>query len=188
MHSAPTPHARLPSSRTLTLTLPVFLVLLAASVLSGCRGDRPRRSRQHRQPVAATPPPPEPPERPPPPPPPPEVKPPPPPPPPPPPSHTRVRHAAVAATPRAPKESKDPTRCPGGEEGDRLMVQGVDPTDVLNVRAQPHWKSPILGKLPPNATHVLGTPERRQVSGSPWRKIACGKLRGWVNERFLVPE
>jgi hypothetical protein len=97
----------------------------------------------------------------------------------------------VAVTPRTAREPKEPrssSRCPGGEDGERLVVRDVDPTDVLNVRAQPHWKSPILGKLPPNATHVLGTPERRNVGGSPWRKIACGKVRGWVNERFLAPE
>jgi hypothetical protein len=97
-----------------------------------------------------------------------------------------VRQAVAA--PRAPKEPRDPSRCPGGEEGPRYIVQGVEASDVLNVRAQAHWKSPILGKLPPHATHVLGTPERKDVSGSPWRKIACGKLRGWVNERFLAPE
>ena len=67
-------------------------------------------------------------------------------------------------------------------------MQGVNPTDVLNVRAKPDFRSAINGELTPDSTGIslIGPPKR--AKGSRWRQVACGKVRGWVNERFLAPE
>lgn len=58
--------------------------------------------------------------------------------------------------------------------------------DVLNVREAPDKGSAVLGGLPPDATGVRGTSNRRRVGGSTWREVECGNLRGWVNEKFLA--
>jgi len=65
-------------------------------------------------------------------------------------------------------------------------VHGVATDDTLNVRESPDRASAILGELPPDATGVVGTPNRKKVGASTWREIECGPLRGWVNERFLT--
>ena len=81
------------------------------------------------------------------------------------------------------------SRCEGGSvKGERLSVQGVAADDVLNVREAPDKTSAILGSLPSDATGVHGTASRRRVGASTWREVECGKLRGWVNERFLARE
>jgi hypothetical protein len=67
-------------------------------------------------------------------------------------------------------------------------VQGVAADDVLNVREAPDKAAAVLGALPPDATGVRGTPNRRRVGASTWREVECGDLRGWVNERFLARE
>jgi hypothetical protein len=79
------------------------------------------------------------------------------------------------------------SRCEGGSgKGERLAVQGVAANDVLNVREAPDKASTILGELPPDATGVRGTANRRRVGSSTWREVECGNLHGWVNERFLA--
>ena len=79
------------------------------------------------------------------------------------------------------------SRCEGGTaKGERLSVQGVAADDVLNVREAPDKAAAVLGGLPPDATGVRGTPNRRRVGASIWREVECGNLRGWVNERFLA--
>ena len=108
------------------------------------------------------------------------------------------RHLAAAAPapPPAPAEpapaaDDKPTgsRCEGGTaHGERLSVQGVAADDVLNVREAPDKAAAVLGGLPPDATGVRGTSNRRRVGPSIWREVECGKLRGWVNERFLARE
>lgn len=88
---------------------------------------------------------------------------------------------------RAPASSVSP--CQGGTfKGERLSVQGVAADDVLNVREAPDKASAVLGALPPDATGVQGTANRRRVGASTWREVECGTLRGWVNERFLARE
>jgi hypothetical protein len=67
-------------------------------------------------------------------------------------------------------------------------VQGVAADDVLNVRESPDKAAAVLGGLPPDATGVRGTANRRRVGSSIWREVECGNLRGWVNERFLARE
>lgn len=68
-----------------------------------------------------------------------------------------------------------------------MSVRGVDAADVLNVRAHPDWTSDVLGTLPPTATGIIGTPERKRIAGSSWRKVRCRGMVGWVNEKFLAP-
>jgi len=121
------------------------------------------------------------------------------PPPPEPPPRRAARIAAtrpLAAAPRpepappAPKAVDDKphgTTCEaGGGHGELLSVTGVAADDVLNVREAPDRSSAILGGLPPDTTGVRGTSNRKRVGGSSWREIECGKIRGWVNERFLA--
>ena len=103
------------------------------------------------------------------------------------------RRVAAAAPPPAPapepaRPSATPgSRCEGGSgKGERLTVQGVAADDVLNVREAPDKGAAVLGGLPPDATGVRGTSNRRRVGASTWREVECGNLRGWVNERFLA--
>ena len=108
------------------------------------------------------------------------------------------RHLAAAAPapaphagrPARPSADRPPgSRCEGGTaKGERLSVQGVAADDVLNVREAPDKAAAVLGALPPDATGVRGTPNRRRVGASTWREVECGNLRGWVNERFLARE
>ena len=56
------------------------------------------------------------------------------------------------------------------------------------MRQAPDKASAILGELPPDATGVRGTANRRRVGSSVWREVECGNLHGWVNERFLARE
>jgi hypothetical protein len=99
--------------------------------------------------------------------------------------------AAPAPAPRpVPKPVDDKPRgttCEAtGGHGELLSVTGVAADDVLNVREAPDRASAILGGLPPDTTGVRGTSNRKRVGGSSWREIECGKIRGWVNERFLA--
>jgi hypothetical protein len=107
------------------------------------------------------------------------------------------RHLAAAAPapapqpePARPSADRPPgSRCEGGTaKGERLSVQGVAADDVLNVREAPDKAAAVLGALPPDATGVRGTPNRRRIGASTWREVECGNLRGWVNERFLARE
>ena len=117
-------------------------------------------------------------------------------PPPPEPPHRRAarvattRPLAAAPTPApAPRPVDDKARgttCETGSgHGELLSVTGVAADDVLNVREAPDRTSAVLGGLPPDTTGVRGTSNRKRVGGSSWREIECGKIRGWVNERFL---
>ena len=103
--------------------------------------------------------------------------------------------AAATPTPEAPvaykpvADKRPGAWCEGGDEkGELLSVHGVAADDVLNVRESPDRASTILGELPPDATGVRGTANRKRIGASSWREIECGKLRGWVNERFLARE
>jgi len=121
-----------------------------------------------------------------------------PPPPPPPLSRRAARIAAARSAAAAPRPAPEPaakpvddkssgSSCEGGSgKGELLSVQGVAADDVLNVREAPDRTSAILGALPPGATGVRGTANRKRVGSSSWREIECGKVRGWVNERFLA--
>ena len=100
----------------------------------------------------------------------------------------RVAAAAPAPEPAQPSAPSG-SRCEGGSrKGEPLSVQGVAADDVLNVRQAPAKDAAVLGGLPPDATGVRGTSNRRRVGASTWREVECGNLRGWVNERFLARE
>jgi hypothetical protein len=68
------------------------------------------------------------------------------------------------------------------------VVHGVDPTDKLNVRVAPDPESEVLGELLPNTTGVADLGRKQKVGPSTWRKVRCGALIGWVNDRFLAPD
>ncbi len=102
--------------------------------------------------------------------------------------------ARVAAEPRrhvrAPAKPHEgpPSFCGPRGHGDHYFVRGVAPSDVLNIREKPDWKSAVAGAIPPNATGVVASNERAVTAGSIWRRVTCGKIEGWVNERFLARE
>jgi hypothetical protein len=104
-------------------------------------------------------------------------------------------HARPVAPPRKhvpvsppPAPAGPPSTCGPRGRGLHYAVRGVVTADVLNIREKPDWKSAITGLLPPDATGITATPERARSGGSTWRLVTCGKISGWVNERFLAVE
>lgn len=73
-------------------------------------------------------------------------------------------------------------------EGPHYAVRGVDPSDVLYMRAAPGSKSPVVGQIPPQARGVVGTGARQQVGPGVWHEVVYDGVQGWVNARFLVEE
>lgn len=59
-------------------------------------------------------------------------------------------------------------------------VAGVAADDVLNIRERPDAKSPIIGTLAPDATHVEVVGER-----NGWMQVNTAERSGWVNGRYL---
>lgn len=101
----------------------------------------------------------------------------------------RAPDAAVAErTPQPPPPEHESWLCGPSGRGPRLAIRGVGRHDILNVRAEPGAGAPMVGQLPPDARGIRGTGERRKVEGSVWRKVTCGALVGWVNQRYLVAD
>lgn len=67
-------------------------------------------------------------------------------------------------------------------------VVGVEPDDVLNIRAQPGADQPIVGAIPPYGFNISVTGEGREVEGSMWLPITYGDLQGWVNSHYLAEQ
>jgi hypothetical protein len=100
-----------------------------------------------------------------------------------------AEYQAVTDKPPPAAATAPSSQCEGGSiKGERLTVQGVAADDVLNVRDAPDKAGAVLGALPHDATGIHGTANRRRVGASTWREVECGKLRGWVNARFLARE
>ena len=72
--------------------------------------------------------------------------------------------------------------------GQRFSVQGVDPSDVLNIRSGPSPTHEVVGTIPPDGSGVIPVGGRRQLGPSVWREVSYRGVRGWVNDRFLVEE
>ena len=73
-----------------------------------------------------------------------------------------------------------------------FRVVGVSAGDHLNVRERVESQSSIgsakiLGRIPANATGVLGSGASLKVGHVRWFEVSYGKARGWVNGRFLTP-
>jgi hypothetical protein len=94
---------------------------------------------------------------------------------------------ATPEPPPRPARPADRSTCGPAGKGPRFSVHGVDPDDTLNVRVAPDAKSDVLGQLLPNTTGVVAVGEEQKVGTSTWRKVRCGALVGWVNQRFLDP-
>ena len=60
-------------------------------------------------------------------------------------------------------------------------VTGVAADDVLNVRADPSAKAPIIGTLAPDQTHIEVVEER-----SGWGRVNTGEGSGWVSMRYMA--
>src|SRR5439155_26826737 len=107
----------------------------------------------------------------------------------PPPPPPRPVPAPRPAPPRpAPEPPPDRSTCGPGGKGPRFAVHGVDPADTLNVRVAPDPKSEVLGQLLPNTTGVVSLGVQQKIGPATWRKVRCGALVGWVNDRFLDPQ
>jgi SH3-like domain-containing protein len=63
-------------------------------------------------------------------------------------------------------------------------VSGVEPDDVLNVRAFPSAQSKIMDELAPNACEIAFLPYA--VEG--WQKVRAGDTEGWVRRIYLSGE
>jgi hypothetical protein len=63
----------------------------------------------------------------------------------------------------------------------------VASSDTLNVRVSPDARSEVLGQLRPDTTGVVAVGDEQKIGTSIWRKVRCGALVGWVNQRFLDP-
>ena len=64
-----------------------------------------------------------------------------------------------------------------------LVVTGVAPDDVLNIRAEPDANAAILGMLAFDATGIEVTAQGTDTLD--WIHIAHDGVAGWVNARFL---
>lgn len=64
-------------------------------------------------------------------------------------------------------------------------VTGVAADDVLNIRAQPDARAPILGTLPPFA---IGVEVIALSEDGRWGMVGLPEGNGWVNLRFLAPD
>lgn len=67
-------------------------------------------------------------------------------------------------------------------------VSGVVSPDILNIRARPDAKAPVVGTIPADARGVRSTGRQRRVGSSSWRQVTYGGVEGWVNGHFLRRE
>lgn len=106
--------------------------------------------------------------------------------PPPPPAPKPVAIPLPPPPPPAPAPKPvDRSRCGPSGNGPRFSVHGVEPSDTLNVRAEPDPQADVVGQLPPSTTGVVAVGGEQRVGPSTWRKVRCGDVIGWVNGRFL---
>jgi hypothetical protein len=87
--------------------------------------------------------------------------------------------------PPRPARREDASPCGPLGKGPHFAVRGVETTDTLNVRVAPDPQSDVLGTLLPSTTGVMDLGRQQKVGPSTWRKVRCGALIGWVNDRFL---
>jgi len=73
----------------------------------------------------------------------------------------------------------------GPQEGDRLMVIGVEWNDVLNLRELPGASQEIVSGIPPTDMSVFAHGLTRQVGTSIWIEVEHQNFQGWVNYRFV---
>jgi uncharacterized protein YraI len=66
------------------------------------------------------------------------------------------------------------------------VVSGVDEGDVLNVRAQPNPKSPIVGSIPGNGQAIQKLDVVIYPGRSDWFKVCYEDITGWVNAKYLI--
>lgn len=63
---------------------------------------------------------------------------------------------------------------------DTYQVVGVEDWDVLNVRAGPSTRYPIVGEFPPGTCGLRVLKVRGR-----WLKVQLGGVRGWVSGRYV---
>ena len=73
-----------------------------------------------------------------------------------------------------------------------FRVVGVRRADVLNIRERVESQddvsdTKVLGRIPAKASGIVGTGATQKVGRTRWYEVRFGKVRGWVNGRFLSP-
>ncbi len=96
-----------------------------------------------------------------------------------------TEHAAAAETqpPPADAEPAQTVTIPVDAAPPLLVVIGVAPDDVLNIRAEPDANAAIVGMLAPDATGISVTAQGTETLD--WIHITHDGAEGWVNARFL---
>lgn len=64
-----------------------------------------------------------------------------------------------------------------------FRVVGVSKGDLLNVRSEPKASASVVGKIPADATAVVGAGECKA-----WCRVRYGNVDGWVDRRFLAAD
>jgi uncharacterized membrane protein len=67
-------------------------------------------------------------------------------------------------------------------------VTGVEPDDVLNIRARPEASAERVGAIPADGAGIRLLGPAARVGQSTWREIEYEGTRGWVNARFLAAQ
>lgn len=65
-------------------------------------------------------------------------------------------------------------------------VTGVEPDDVLNIRAEPSADAEIIGTLSPDATDIEVVEEGFRGRSS-WFRVNTGERSGWVSSHYMTP-
>ncbi len=68
----------------------------------------------------------------------------------------------------------------------QCAVTQVSPTDVLNIRSAPNYRSKQLGTIAYNATSILKLGPIQTDGKRAWVKIRYQTTTGWVNSKFLT--
>jgi hypothetical protein len=67
------------------------------------------------------------------------------------------------------------------------QVAFVAANDMLNIRRQPNFDAPVVGRLAPNAGGIQITDGGESLqSNYPWTLVETSEGEGWVNSRFLT--
>jgi uncharacterized membrane protein len=76
--------------------------------------------------------------------------------------------------------------------GQLFDVQGVDPSDVLNMRSlnletNSLASAAIVGRIPHDAERIEATGLSLVFQGHLWREVVYNERKGWVNAKFIKP-
>jgi uncharacterized protein YraI len=112
---------------------------------------------------------------------------------------TQSPSSPPSAAPRSDAEQvREPARCLDAaaveakldlmwKVNNELSVVRVSPADMLNLRAAPGARAPVVARLAHDQRGIKATKSACVVGGSTWIEVRAGTKTGWANERFLMP-